>query len=81
MPISLPSLVSEVLERCVFLNTEDRLYEVVRDCQHGFIREKCTSNRLLEILDHVGSLPDGEPRLPTANVARVRIWRQPLAVV
>ena len=37
---------------------EDRLYEVVRDCQDGFIRGKsCTSN-LLEVLDHVGSLLD-----------------------
>ena len=35
---------------------KDRLYEVVRDCQHGFIREKsCTSN-LLKVLDHMGSL-------------------------
>ena len=34
------------------------MYEVVRDCQHGFIRRKsCTSN-LLEVLDHVGSLLD-----------------------
>ena len=34
------------------------LYEVVRDCKHGFIRGKsCTSN-LLEVLDHVGSLFD-----------------------
>ena len=31
---------------------------MVRDCQHGFIREKsCTSN-LLEVLDHVGPLLD-----------------------
>ena len=32
------------------------MYEVVRDCQHGFIRGKsCTSN-LLQVLNHVGSL-------------------------
>ena len=37
---------------------KDRLYEVVRDCQNGFIRGKtCTSN-LLEVLDHVGSVLD-----------------------
>ena len=58
-PISSTSLVSKVLERCVILKYfKDRLYEVVRDCQHGFIRGKsCTSN-LLEVLDHVGSLLD-----------------------
>ena len=40
------------------LQFKDRLYEVVRDCQHGFIRgTSCTSN-LLEVLDHVGSLLD-----------------------
>ena len=42
---------------------KDRLYEVVRDCQHGFIRGKsCTSN-LLEVLDHVGSLLDDGKQL------------------
>ena len=41
-----------------FTLLKDRLCEVVRDCQHGFIRGKsCTSN-LLEVLDHVGPLLD-----------------------
>ena len=50
---------SEVLERWVFNTSKiDCTREVVRDCQHGFIRGKsCTSN-LLEVLDHVGSLLD-----------------------
>ena len=37
---------------------KDRLYEVVRDCQHGFIRGKSRTSNLLEVLDHVGSLLD-----------------------
>ena len=92
-PISLPSLAG-----IQSLGAKDRLYKVVRDCQHGIIRGKsCTSN-LLEVLEHAGSLLDdgkqvdtiymdmskafeGEPWLPAAKVVRVRIWRQPLAVV
>ena len=34
------------------------MYEVVRDCQHGLIREQSCTFNLLEVLDHVGSLPD-----------------------
>ena len=49
-PISLPSLVSKGLERCLFL------YELIRDFQHGFIRGKSSTSNLLELLDHVGSL-------------------------
>ena len=50
------------LEAMCIQHFKDILYEVVRDCQHEFIRGKsCTSN-LLEVLDHVGSLrDDGEP--------------------
>ena len=34
------------------------MYEVVRDCRHGFIRGKsCTSN-LLDVLGHMGSVLD-----------------------
>ena len=29
-----------------------------RDCQHGFIRGKSCTSKLLEVLDHVGSLLD-----------------------
>ena len=35
---------------------KDELFEVVRDCQHGFIRGKSCTYNLLEVLDHVGSL-------------------------
>ena len=57
-PISLLSLVSKVLERCVLNSLKDQLYNTISSCQHGFISGKsCTSN-LLEVLDHIGSLLD-----------------------
>jgi hypothetical protein len=57
-PISLLSLVSKVLERCVLNSFKERLREVVKECQHGFLNGKsCTSN-LLEVLHHIGSLLD-----------------------
>ena len=31
---------------------------MVRDCQHGFITGKSCTSKLLEVLDHVGSLLD-----------------------
>ena len=37
---------------------KDKLYEVARDCQQGFIRGKSFSSNLLEVLDHEGSLLD-----------------------
>ena len=43
-PISLLSLVSKVLERCVLDSFSDRLSELVKACQHGFLKGKsCTS--------------------------------------
>ena len=57
-PISLLSLISKVLERCVLNSFCDRLIEFVKACQHGFLQGKsCTSN-LLEVLDFVGALLD-----------------------
>ena len=43
-PISLLSLISKVLERCVLNSFCDRLIEFVKACQHGFLQGKsCTS--------------------------------------
>ena len=57
-PISLLSLVSKVLERCLLDSFKDQLYEIVKSCQHGFRNGKsCTSN-LLEVLDYIGSMLD-----------------------
>ena len=57
-PISLLSLISKVLERCVLNSFCDRLIEFAKACQHGFLQGKsCTSN-LLEVLDFVGALLD-----------------------
>ena len=34
------SIVSKVLERCVFYNIREQLYQVIKTSQHGFIRGK-----------------------------------------
>jgi hypothetical protein len=39
-PISLLSQVSKVLERCVLNSFKERLGEVVKECQHGFLNFK-----------------------------------------
>ena len=43
-PISLLSLISKVLERCLFDCIKDRVFSQINDCQHGFIPGKnCVS--------------------------------------
>ena len=39
-PISLLSLISKVLERCVFNNIKDHIYSQINACQHGFVPGK-----------------------------------------
>ena len=60
-PISLLSIISKVLERCVLDSIKSRLYSLVDEyCQHGFITAKfitaksCVTN-LIESLEHIGS--------------------------
>ena len=36
-PISLLSLISKVLERCVFNNIKDHIFSQTNPCQHGFV--------------------------------------------
>ena len=53
-PISLLSIVSKVMERCVynqlFCHISDKLYNF----QHGFIKGKSTSTQLLKFIDDIG---------------------------
>ncbi|CAB3990931.1 Hypothetical predicted protein [Paramuricea clavata] len=58
-PISLLSIISKVLERCVLRNIRDHLLQLINDSQHGFIPRKLCTTQLLEVLDYIGSLLDG----------------------
>ena len=57
-PISLPSLVSKVLERCVFISTKEHAFSQINSCQHGFTSGKSCVTQLIEVLDTIGSQLD-----------------------
>ena len=57
-PISLLSIISKVLERCVLDNIKDQLYSIINDCQHGFVTAKSCITNLIESLDYIGSVLD-----------------------
>ena len=53
-PISLLSIVSKTLERCVFNNIKHHAYEQINSCQNGFVPKKSCITQLIEVLDHIG---------------------------
>ena len=57
-PISLLSIVSKVLERCVLGKIRDHLLCFISCVQHGFISGKSCTTQLLEVHDRIGSLLD-----------------------
>ena len=57
-PISLLSIVSKVLERCMLNNIKSHLYQRVHSCQHGFLTGKSCITNLIEVLDYIGTLLD-----------------------
>ncbi len=57
-PISLLSVVSKVLERCVLNNIRCHLVALINESQHGFIPCKSCTSQLVEVLDYIGSLLD-----------------------
>ena len=59
-PISLLSIVSKVLERCILRNIRDHLKQLINDSQHGFTPGKTCTTQLLEVLDYIGSLLDSD---------------------
>lgn len=58
-PISLLSIISKVLERCVLRNMRFNLLQLINSSQHGFIPGKSCTTQLLEVFDYIGSLLDG----------------------
>ncbi len=48
-PISLLSLISKVLEHCVFNNIKDHIFSQINSCQHGFVRGENCVTQLIEV--------------------------------
>ncbi|CAB4028196.1 Hypothetical predicted protein [Paramuricea clavata] len=59
-PISLLSLISKTLERCVFNNIKHHAYDQINPCQNGFVPKKSCITQLIEVLDHIGRDLDRE---------------------
>ena len=53
-PISLLSLISKVLERCVFNNIKYHIYQQISPCHNSFILGKSCITQLVEVLEHIG---------------------------
>ena len=57
-PISLLCIISKVLECCVLNRINDRLEDLIADCQHGFRSGRSCVTNLLETLDYIGAILD-----------------------
>ena len=57
-PISVLSIISKVLEHCVFCNIGDYLVVLINNSQHGFISGKSCTSQLVEVHNYIGSLLD-----------------------
>ena len=57
-PISLLSIVSKVMERCIFNTIRDHVFNLVSACQHGFLAERSCVTQLIEVLDQIGAKLD-----------------------
>ena len=56
--ISLLSIVSKVLERCIFNKIKEHLFHLINPCQHGFITKRSCVTNLVEALEYIGSQLD-----------------------
>ena len=57
-PISLLSVISKVLERCVLRKLRDHLMSLINSAQHGFIPGRSCTTQLVEVLHYIGSILD-----------------------
>ena len=53
-PISLLSLISKTLERCVFNKIKGHVFEQVDGGQHGFVPQKSCVTQLIEVFEYIG---------------------------
>ena len=51
--ISLLSIISKVLERCIFNNIKYHVYEQLSHTQYGFMPGKSCITQLVEVLDRI----------------------------
>ena len=52
-PISLLSIISKVLKRCVFNNIKYHVYKQINHCQNGFMPGKSCITQLVEVLERI----------------------------
>ena len=57
-PISLRSIVSKVMERCLFNAIRDYVFNLISVCQRGFIAERSCVTQLVDVLDQIGTKLD-----------------------
>ena len=57
-PISLLSVVSKVMETCLFNAIRDNVFNLISACQLGFIAERSCVTQLVEVLDEIGTKLD-----------------------
>ena len=57
-PISLLSIISKVLERCVCHRFYDHVKDMINKAQHGFLHGRSCVTQLLATLHHIGQLLD-----------------------
>ena len=57
-PISLLCIISKVLELGLLNRINDRLEDLIADCQHGFRSGRSCVTNLLETLDYIGTILD-----------------------
>ena len=57
-PISLLSVISKVLKRCVLKKLRDHLMSLISSAQHGFIPGRSCTTQLVEVLHYIGSILD-----------------------
>ena len=53
-PISLLSIVSKVLERCVYFRFHDHILHHISQAQHGFLRKRSCVTQLLSVFHTIG---------------------------
>ncbi len=53
-PISLLSIVSKVLKRCVFNNIYPFVHALINNVQHGFLQNRSCVTQLLSVLHNIG---------------------------
>ena len=69
-PISLLPLISKVLERCVFYNIKNHVFEQINPCQHGFVPGKPRVTQLIGVFEQIGYKLDKGEQIDVINIHR-----------